>query len=299
MSGGVTPSEALAAHLASGLTTVARAWELRRKDGVRLGFTDHDRDLQFDGLVFRADTGLSAAALQQGTGLAVDNTEAVGALSDASVREEDLAAGRYDGAEVLAWLVNWQDVGERRLLFRGSLGEITRGGGMFTAELRGLTELLNRPVGRVFQKPCTAVLGDASCGVDLDAPGMSAAAEIARVAPDGGLGIAGADGFPAGWFQRGRLGVESGVAAGLWATIKRDRPEEGGVRSIDLWEPLRAPLAEGDRVRIVAGCDKRFETCRTKFDNLLNYRGFPDIPQEEWVLLHPTMTRKRDGGSRR
>ena len=98
-------AEALAAHLATGLTTVARCWDVRRKDGQRFGFTDHDLDLTFDGVVFRADTGMSAAALQQGTGLAVDNSEAVGALSDAAVTEVDIAAGRFDGAEVTAWMV--------------------------------------------------------------------------------------------------------------------------------------------------------------------------------------------------
>ncbi|MDP4989929.1 MAG: DUF2163 domain-containing protein, partial [Marivita lacus] len=126
--------------MGTGVTTVARVWEVRCRDGRRFGFTDHDLDLSFDGLVFRADTGMSAAAVQQGTGLSVDNTEAVGALSDASVTEADIAAGRFDGAEVTAWLVNWADVTARKVLFRGSLGEITRNGGAFTAELRGLTE---------------------------------------------------------------------------------------------------------------------------------------------------------------
>ncbi len=67
-------AEALAAHLAEGLTTVARAWQVTRKDGRRFGFTDHDLDLSFDGIVFRADTGMSAATVQQGTGLSVDNS---------------------------------------------------------------------------------------------------------------------------------------------------------------------------------------------------------------------------------
>ena len=75
----------LHAHLATGLTTVARCWALTRSDGLRLGFTDHDCDLDFDGLSFRAGTGLSAMALQQATGLSVDNTEALGALSDLSL----------------------------------------------------------------------------------------------------------------------------------------------------------------------------------------------------------------------
>lgn len=292
-------AEALAAHLGNGVTTVARAWEVRRKDGRRFGFTDHDLELSFNGLVFRADTGMSAAAVQQGTGLSVDNSEAVGALSDTSVTEADIAAGRFDGAEVTAWLVNWADLSARKVLFRGSLGEITRSGGAFSAELRGLTEWLNRPLGRVFQSPCSAVLGDAGCRMDIDAAGLWIEATVTEVGPKGDLTLAGASGFEAGWFQRGRFTVLDGQAAGLWGVIKRDVLLEDGTRQIDLWEPLRASLVEGDRIKLIAGCDKRFETCRTKFDNLINFQGFPDIPQEEWVLIHPTATRSQTGGSLR
>ena len=121
--------EALDAHLATGVTGVARCWRLTRRDGVVHGFTDHDRDLGFDGTIFLAGTGLSAAALSQSTGLAVDNSEAVGALSDVSVTEADIVAGRFDGAEVEAWLVEWANPENRVMQFRGSIGEISRSGG--------------------------------------------------------------------------------------------------------------------------------------------------------------------------
>ena len=141
-------------HLATGCTTVCRCWAVTRKDGVVLGFTDHDVDLAFEGILFRAGSGLSARALAQSTGLAVDNSEAVGALSDASVTETDLRAGRFDNAEVRLWLVNWANTAERLLQFRGTVGEVSQAGGQFRAELRGLTEALNRPQRRVFQRDC-------------------------------------------------------------------------------------------------------------------------------------------------
>ena len=144
-------NSALAAHLASGTTTTCHAWAITRGDGTVLGFTDHDRDLTFDGMTFRAGTGLSAMTLQQGTGLAVDNSEAIGALSDAAIREADIDAGRFDGAAVSAWVVNWADVAARQVIFRGTIGEIRRAGGAFSAELRGLAEALNQPMGRVYQ----------------------------------------------------------------------------------------------------------------------------------------------------
>jgi uncharacterized phage protein (TIGR02218 family) len=90
-----------------------------------------------------------------------------------------------------------------------------------------------------------------------------------------------------------------GAAKGLSGTIKRDRPEVEGRRRVDLWDRLRADVASGDRARLTAGCDKRMETCRLKFSNILNFRGFPDIPGEDWMLAHPTRVSMRDGGSRR
>lgn len=291
-------SPEFAAHLASGLTTVARAWSVLRTDGATFGFTDHDVDLVFDGLTFRADTGLSAMALEQGTGLSVDNTEAIGALSADAITEADIAAGRYDNAEVAAWLVNWADVAQREIQFRGTIGEIRRSGGAFQAELRGLSEALNRPIGRVFQKPCTAVLGDSACRLDLTEPGYFHAGAVVSVEGKTTLIFDLLEEFSPDWFLRGRLVVQSGAAQGLSSPIKRDHIKDGQ-RRIELWEPLRADLVSGDLVRLEVGCDKRFETCRLKFNNVLNFQGFPDIPEDDWQMATPSRARSTDGGSRR
>ena len=292
-------AEELNGHLSGGLTTVARAWAVTRKDGLRLGFTDHDRDLTFDGLVFRADSGLSTRALSQSTGLSVDNSEAMGALSTSAISETDIAAGRYDGAEVVAWLVNWTDVSARRIMFRGAIGEVRRGEGAFHAELRGLTEMLNRPVGRVYQKPCSAVLGDAECGFDLSSGGYVFTGSLIDVEQSRVFLAGDLSGFSAGWFQRGKLEVLSGAAQGVAGAIKRDHLRKDGARAIELWEPLRAAPQAGDQVRLTAGCDRRFETCRLKFGNHLNFRGFPDLPEEDWITVHPSYAKRLNGGSRR
>ena len=300
MTAGVTASmtgrQELLDHLGQGVTTVCRAWRVTRKDGVAYGFTDHDRDLAFDGAVFKASSGMTARALQQSTGLSVDNSETVGALSDAAVEERDLAAGRFDGAEVRAWLVNWADTGQRIEQFRGSFGEISRAGGAFKAELRGLTDQLNQPQGRIFQRNCAAILGDARCGVDLTLPGHAVEVAISGFDALGRIVLAGLDGFAPRWFERGRLWALTGAAAGLVGVIKLDR-QAGAARVIDLWHKLGADLAEGDMLRLEVGCDRSVATCKAKFGNFLNYRGFPHIPGEDWLASYPVSTRPNDGGS--
>lgn len=289
---------ALQAHLEGGLTTLCRAWRITRTDDVEFAFTDHDLPLSFDGVSFRADAGLSAQALAQSTGLSVDNTEAIGALSDAAIREDEIEQGRFDGAEVRAWLVNWQDLDQRWLQFRGTIGQITRVDGVFRAELRGLTEALNRTTGRVFQKPCTAVLGDGKCRFNMQTPGFSTTLQV--VAEEGGRIFRWPDlaGFADGFFLRGRLEVLDGPATGLWGLVKHDRMR-GAERVIELWEPIKGNVGPGTTVTLAAGCNKQMETCRTKFNNMLNFQGFPDLPSEDWVVSVPKSTGANTGGSMR
>lgn len=289
-------SEALEAHLASGTTTVCRCWAVTRKDGETYGFTDHDTDLEFDGTAFAADTGLTANALEQSTGLSVDNTEALGALSSVALTETDIQAGRFDGAAVSSWLVNWTNVAERVLQFCGTFGEITRAAGGFRAELRGLTEHLNQPQGRVYQSSCSAVLGDAGCGFDTSALGYNVEV-LVEVLEDAKLfSFAGMTEFDDRWFENGRVVVLNGAAKGLVGAIKNDRLSEDG-RSIELWQALRADIKSGDQIRIEAGCDRRAETCRLKFDNFLNFQGFPHVPGEDWLTSYPASSDLNEGGS--
>ena len=274
-------------HMATGTTEVCRCWRLTRADGVVMGFTDHDRDLSFDGTLFRADTGLAAKAIAQGTGLSVDNTEALGILSTSAIRDDEIEAGRYDGAEIEAWLVRWSDTSARMLRFRGHIGEISRGGGAFTAELRGLTDLLNLPMGRIYQPLCQANLGDAQCGVDFEGDGLveeltADSIEAGREFRFTGLGL-----YADRWFERGTLAALDGAAAGLSGVIKTDRLQSDGTRHVTLWSPIRAEVTGATLLRLTPGCDKRMATCRDKFLNMVNFRGFPTIPGDDWLVAVP------------
>ncbi|THD84353.1 DUF2163 domain-containing protein [Aliigemmobacter aestuarii] len=282
-------------HLKSGTTTLCRAWRIARRDGTVFGFTDHDRDLKFEGTVFRAETGVSGRAIAQVTGLAVNNTEVLGALMSEALEERDILAGRFDGAEVRCWLVNWARPLERVILFRGHVGEIVREGEAFRAEFRGLAEALNVPDGRAYQTDCGAVLGDGACGVDLTRPAFSAVVEIASIVDGRFLTLRDGPEHEDRWFERGRLEVLDGAAAGVTAVVKGDR-RQGRLRTVELWQDVVADLRAGDRVRLTAGCDKRADTCRAKFANFLNFRGFPHIPGEDWLTTFPSINGVNDGG---
>lgn len=278
----------------SEVTTRARAWAISRRDGFTLGFTDHDGPLSFDGITFTPDHGLSARAVVQASGLSVDNSEAEGALSDDGITETDLLAGRWDGAELRMWEVDWRKPSQRVLRFRGTLGEVARNNGAFRAELRGLTEPLGRVGGRVFHPRCSAVLGDAACKVNLDDPRYLTGAIVAEVTDGRVFRIAGADGYDARWFEGGTLSVTSGSAQGATAKVKIDRRLESGARHIEVWAALAVSPSPDDRVELRAGCDKAGATCGEKFRNFLNFRGFPHLPPEDWLISPQNGQRRSD-----
>ena len=144
-------SSTLQAHLDSGTTTLCHCWRLTRKDGVVLGFTDHDRDLSFEGTTFEAVSGFMATEMRETIGLNVDSMEVDSALSSLRLEEDDLMAGLYDDARIEIFRVNWTDVSQFLLLRYGSLGEISRGETSFNAELRGMAHYLNQTQGRSYQ----------------------------------------------------------------------------------------------------------------------------------------------------
>ena len=78
---------ALQAKLDSGVTTLAQAWKLMRRDGIVAGFTDHDRDLVIDGVTYRAGTGLAASEASSRFDLSVDGGEIAGDLRFADAVE--------------------------------------------------------------------------------------------------------------------------------------------------------------------------------------------------------------------
>ena len=275
-------------------TTLARAWSVRRADGMTLGFTDHDRTLTFGGVVFRPDRGLTARAIVQATGLSVDNSEAVGALNDDAITERDLMAGRWDKAELRLWEVDWTDVSLRRLVFRGSLGDVSRGNGQFRAELRGLSDALNAPQGRVYHPRCHARLGDGACRVDLGRETVSVERVLQDVTEGRVFTFATFPAYDAAWFEHGRVEVLSGVAEGLHGIIKNDRVHPDGRRVFELWSALGIAPQRGDRVRFTAGCDKAGATCRLKFGNFMNFRGFPHLPSEDWLMAPQAAGGRRD-----
>lgn len=281
-------SAPLAAHLASGATTMAYCWRITRRDSVVLGFTEHDQNIICDGTTFEAAAGFTASQIRTSLGLAVDNFTADGALSSASIAETDILAGRYDDATLELLWVNWADPTQFILVSKGSLGEIKRMGLAFTAEYRSLSQRLNQRIGGTYQRTCSAALGDSKCRIDLTKPQLRATATAQSEGQSRFVSVSGIGAYAADWFTHGKAAFTSGANAGLTLEIKKHL-RSASQDVLELWNAPPLAIEIGDTATVTAGCAKSFAACKNKFANQHNFRGFPHIPGED----HITATAKR------
>ncbi len=277
----------LETHLLSGTTTLCHCWKVIRHDGTIQGFTDHDGRLSFDGVDYEAESGFVGSESLSRIGLSVDTMEVHSALSSGQLVEEDLSKGLYDNAAVELYLVNWQNVTQRLILKSGNIGEVRRGSAAFMAEIRGLAHNLQQPQGRLYQSTCDAELGDARCGVDLNHASYSATVVVTNVASDQSIETDGLNGFASTWFQGGRVEWLSGPNAGTISEVKSHQNINDQITELRFWQRLVFLPFIGDSFKITAGCDKCFGTCTTKFTNQANFRGFPHMPGNDFIISTP------------
>ncbi len=209
--------EALLGRLTGDALTLCLCWRLTRRDGQVFGLTDHDADLTIEGLAYAPGAALDSERFEQSLDLTPDQAVATGSLSSDLITEADLKAGLWDGCRIDVFRADWAAPGLGQVhVWSGYLTEVTISDSrQYQARLASLKADLERPVGRVLQRQCDAVLGDERCGAEANHQ----------------------------------------------------------------------------------SCDQRFETCRDRFSNTENFRGFPHLPGNDFVLSGPAAS-GNDGGKR-
>lgn len=275
-----TVSPALQTHLSKELSTLATLVKITRKDSVVLGFTTTDKDLVISGITYKADGAFQASAIQNRAALSTDNLDIIGLLDSASISDADLRAGLYDHARIDVYMCNWADLTQGVMqLRRGWLGEVKLIGGKYQAELRGFLDLLQRPFGKTYSPECRHGFGDSSCKINLasftvtgSVSSVVDASQFTDVTRSEANNI----------FNYGLLTWTSGANTGLSMEVKSFIAKQ-----FTLWLPMPYPITVGNSYSVYNGCDKRFATCQSIFNNAINFGGFPHLPGVDRTLNYP------------
>ena len=218
------------------------------------------------------------SAISRSDGLDADTMDVSGALTSAAIGERDLLAGRWDGAQVTIFAVDWCDLTRRVALGEGTIGAVETKDGGFSAELRGQAAALDRPVADATSPECRAMLGDARCRVAM-APRRCFArvvgVEDATLTLDRSEPVAsGWGGGRVRWLSGENCGLESAVVLSADATTTLDQPPAFDV-------------AAGTLIEVSEGCDKSLATCAARFGNAANFRGEPYLPGIDLLTRYP------------
>lgn len=282
-------------HLERDCTTLCHCWRVERRDGHVFGFTDHDRQLTVAGQDYEPQSGFTQTEARASLGMAVDAVDVEGALSSETLREDEIEAGLFDGAKVETLLVDWMQPSCFVAIRMAVIGRIVRSDGRFVAELESMAASLDQPNGRYLRRNCEARLGDQRCGVDLSGAAFGAAGEVLAIVAPATILVSGLGSFDIGWFAFGEISFSSGALAGrIFAIIEHASAGADARLVLPAAEPMPQP---GDSFTVVAGCDKQFATCKAKFANPVNFRGFPHLPGNDAAYAYVAEGMQFDGGA--
>jgi uncharacterized phage protein (TIGR02218 family) len=268
-------------------TTMVHCWKVTREDDTVFGFTEHDKTLTFDSVDFEAGAALNPTEIATSIGLSVDNFDVQGVFQSEYITETDLSNGLYDNALVEVYWVNYEDVSERVLLGRGFMGNVRWGELAFTAEYRSLAQRLQEQSGRTYTKTCDAELGDSRCGVDLDA--LAVTGTVGAILTTKSFTLTSAS------MNTSQDYYSNGII--IFDTDYPYEVKSHNGNDIELWEVPALNITTSTTFTLKPGCDNTFETCKAKFDNVVNFRGFPFIPTQDYLQRVAKTTGTNDGSS--
>lgn len=258
------------------LETAATYWRVFRRDGVAVSFTSHDKDLTFGGILHRAAPGMVPTAVRLTSDLSEENAGVEGALSHDAIKESDLASGLFDNAAIEVGVVDWQTL-ENHAVYNGTLGRIEDDRRGFSGELRSAKSVLEQDLVPRTSPTCRAGFCGHGCGLSAPrftrtgiADGVDADLNRIRISA-----ISGDD------YLDGQVrfldGPQTGIAFAIVAV-------DGEWFALD--RPLSEALEEGTPVEVREGCDHTLNTCSSRFDNAVNFRGEPFLPGNDLLARY-------------
>lgn len=287
----MTVPAALKSHAQQQVTTLGYFWKISRLDGQIYGFTNINQDRDYGGITYKAATGFLATNINKTSNPASDNVNVQGPLGtiDAEdITRDDLFEGRLRGATLEIFEADYNDIANTYwTLFLGTIGEVTEKGQGFEVEVLALDHKLRQSIGRVIGPLCDAEFADARCGL---AAGTFTFSGTVTAVTDNATFFDTATptitGKAADYFGAGVLTWTGGNNAGLSEDIKAFSASQ----KFTLYDAMPNDVQVGDTFDALAGCRKRRGAdCRDKFDNVVNHRGFPDVPGDKFLIryAHP------------
>ncbi|ETO91084.1 MAG: phage conserved hypothetical BR0599 family protein [Candidatus Xenolissoclinum pacificiensis L6] len=237
-------------------------------DKSKILLTDADENIVIDSEVYYSNSGIELSAIEKNNNQTTDNCVISGFLESSLITEQDLISGKYDNCKIEIFRFDHQT---KTHYISGFIDSIIIEKGKFTAEIKSLSTVLDRSMTVRFSRKCRANFCDSKCKLQLsdyqikglvkqviDPYTIFSDTEISK---------------PLNYFTHGILEFISGNNKGITKEIVYSNHN-----TIQILIPYNQKIVINDEYIITAGCDKKITTCANKFQNTINFRGEPFIP---------------------
>ena len=286
------------AWLQSTTLTLAACVRVLRTDGVVLGFTSHDDDIILNGEKYEAGSSVSSTAFRQEIGNGIDNMDIFGLLQSDHITDADLRLGKYDSARIRIMLCNWSDLTMGYVTtMDGLLGMATLTDGQYKIEVRSQMQVLTQQIGELTSPTCRVRhFCDSRCKLNLadytdprayvTTTNNLTTRDTVYIVGGETNGLMDRDNA----FKDGLItfsSTEGGLNAGITRVIKSSRydpaetmvgPTIASNHQLILQEALPFQPGYFDICAVTMGCDRLITTCSGTYNNVINFRGEPNIP---------------------
>jgi len=307
------PSGLLSA-IQSGATSLCNLINITDAIGGTLALTDHIQDLSISSVTYLARPGMRVSLMKCSGNMEIDNYEIEGYFVTGVVTMADLLKGRFTGARVRRYIVNYDDLADGVLqIGDGNVSRVEVSDNAFKVQVLGKMWRLSQPVGRTVTKRCDVeTLGDSRCQFNLNTsqypsgPAFKQNLTVSSVIDALTFTASGASGGGTGsdWFKNGRVTWLTGDNAGYTQQIAEYTINIGDDEFVLRTQP-GADIDIGDTLTATAGCDRTTSDCRYKFTNssqttgnMVNYRGFPGLIGTDIYLTAAKIKAIDDAGGR-
>jgi uncharacterized phage protein (TIGR02218 family) len=256
-------------------------------DGTSIGITDHDKDIDYDigdgTITYLSGTGIRMSDVAMSAGLDADNFEVRGPIGD-TVTLAAVLGGVLNRAVARHFQVNWKDLTQGSLnVLKGAVSEARIEGGEFVLEVRSDVDRLNQTVGRTITNSCDADFAD---GIRCFATATTITLTLTSVTDAMRFSGSYTGSYVDNFFNKGTITGATGENAG--ATVEIETWTSAG--AVVTFAPFAVTPAIGDTFTVKNGCfdpatgqTKSRAACMT-FGQILNFRGFPEVPGSDQVL---------------
>lgn len=258
-------------------TTLCYCIKFILNNGKTIAFTTNTRDIKFiDEDVVYKTSSFTPTASSKTSDMSVDNLDSNIIINHDDFKIEDLEKGVFSGAKFEYFRMNYSlknpSVLDIDKINFGVVGEVSRQKGLYKLELRGKEQHLQTKVNDTIKPSCSHMLYDDGCQVLKSNHIFSD--KIGTIYSNTKFDcinlVNNNDDF-----NYGIIEFIDGEAAGISAEVKYWK-KDGKI--IELQLPINYNLKPGDSFNIYRGCDKTIDTCTSKFNNAINFDGFPDLP---------------------